>query len=99
MLVTAICILFQIELEIMMRDEEGDDSFHEIDKFQIEIPIPSGIQKEVFTGNSGIANITLSYDIICIEPNACTTTVSSSELTGTSKDNAKFKLLLQNSHQ
>ena len=84
MLVTAIHILFQIILDIMMRDEQGK-SFNEIDKFQITIPIPSGNQEEVFTGERGIANITLSYDIICIEPNACTTTVTSSELIGTCK--------------
>ena len=59
MLVTAIHILFQIVLDIMMRDEEGN-SFDEIDDFQIGIPFPSGNQKEVFTGERGIANITLS---------------------------------------
>ena len=77
-----IYILFQIELDLMMRDDDGI-SFDEIDNFQIAIPIPSCNQEKVLTGNRSIANITLSYDIICIEPNACTTTVTSSDLTGT----------------
>ena len=78
----AIHVLFQVELDIMMWDDDGN-SFDEIDNFQIAIPFPSGNQKEVFTGNRSIANITLSNDIVCIEPNACTTTVTSSELIGT----------------
>ena len=65
-----------------MRDEDGEESFDEIDNFIIAIPIPSANQNKVFTGSRGIANITLSYDIICIEPNACTTTVTSSEIIG-----------------
>ena len=62
-----------------MGDEDGN-SFDEIDNFQITIPFPSGNQKEIIVGNRGIATITLSYDIICMEPNATTTTVTSFEL-------------------
>ena len=94
-----VCINIQIEFDIMMRDEDGN-SFDEIDNFQIIIPFPSGNnQEEVFIGNRGIANITLSYDIVCIEPNTCTTAVTSSELIGTSihvytsNDNTKFKFI------
>ena len=70
----------------MMRDEDGR-SYREIDTFQITIPFASDNQEQVFTGNRGIATITLSYDTICIEPDTCTTTVTSSELIGMSQDN------------
>ena len=72
----------QIEFDIRMRDNDGT-SLDEIDNFDITIPFPSGNQEETFTGNSGIANITLRYEITCTEPDACTTTITSSDLIGT----------------
>ena len=74
-----------------MKDVD-ENSFEEIDNFKIAISVSSGNQEEVFKGNRGIANITLSYDVICMEPNACTTTATSSELIGISKDNTKVKI-------
>ena len=68
-----------------MRDKDGS-SFEEIDNFNITIPFSSGNQEETFTGNSGIAKITLRYDIHCIEPDVCTTTITSSDLLGTSNE-------------
>ena len=65
-----------------MRDYAGS-SFYEIDNFDVTIPFPSGNQVEIFTGNRGIASITMSYNIICTEPDSCTTNVPSSELIGT----------------
>ena len=65
---------------------EGDGSGgvdDEIDTFDITVNFPSGNQEQVFTGNRGIANITLTYDLTCIEPDACTTAVASSEVIGT----------------
>ena len=73
---------FQIEFDIMMKDDAAN-SIDEIDNFDITIPFPSGNQEEIFTGNRGIAKITLRYDIICIEPDISTTTITSSELIGT----------------
>ena len=65
----------------MMRDTDQSSS-KEIDTFDATIPFPSGNQEEVFTGNRGIGTITLSYDIICIEPDACSTTAASLESIG-----------------
>ena len=63
-----------------MRDVVGT-SYNDIDNFDITIPFSSNNQEEVFTGERGIANITLKYDIICIEPDACPTSYAS-ELIG-----------------
>ena len=73
----------QVAFQIEMRDYDGFFST-EIDSFDIMATFPSDNQEQVFTGNRGIANITLTYDLICIEPDACNTTVaSSSGLIGT----------------
>ena len=74
--------LFQVAFEIMMRDDDGN-SFREIDTFDITATFPSDNQEQVFTGNRGIATITLTYDLTCIEPDACNTAVASSDVTGT----------------
>ena len=67
-----------------MRDIDDDDhSFREIDTFDITVTFSSDNQQQVFTGNRGIANITLTYELRCIEPDACTTALASSEVTGT----------------
>ena len=65
-----------------MREHDGS-SFREIDTFDITATFPFDKQEQVFTGNRGIANITLKYDLICIVPDACTTAVASSEVIGT----------------
>ena len=65
-----------------MRNSDAE-SFTEIDTFDITVTFPSANQEQVFTGNRGIANITLTYDLICIELDACNSTVASSELIGT----------------
>ena len=82
MLSIGIYLLFQVAFEIEMRDDDGD-SYREIDTFDITATFPSDNQEQVFTGNRGIASITLTYDLICIEPDACTTAVASSEVIGT----------------
>ena len=74
-------LAFQIEFDIMMKDD-ADHSISEIDNFHITIPFSSGNQEQVFTGNRDIAKITLRYDIICIEPDMSTTSITSSELIG-----------------
>ena len=67
-----------------MREENSDSTnLKEIDTFDITATFPSDNQEHVFTGNSGIATITLTYDIICIEPDACNTADVSSDLIGT----------------
>ena len=66
-----------------MRDRDGGSSFREIDTFDIMATFPSDNQEQVFTGNRGIGKITLTFDIICIEPDASTTAVASSEVIGT----------------
>ena len=77
--------MIQVSFEIEMREEDANDgSFKEIDTFDITATFPSDNQEQVFTGNRGIATITLTYDIICIEPDACNTDVVSSGLIGTS---------------
>ena len=50
-----------------MRDNDGD-LFREIDTFDITATFPSDNQEQVITGNRGIATITLTYDLTCIEP-------------------------------
>ena len=78
-------LLFQVSFEVVMRDSDelsiSDDD--EIDTFDITVNFPSDNQEHVFTGNRGIANITLTYNLTCIEPDTCKTTVASSELIGT----------------
>ena len=73
---------FEFQIEILMKDHERnfDD---EIDNFTITFPFPSGIQEQEYTGAKGIANITLSSDIMFFDPNACSSTAVSSQLTGT----------------
>ena len=75
-------MLFQVAFEIVMRDDDGS-CFREIDTFDITAAFPSDNEHPVFTGNRGIANITLTYDLICIESDACNTTVASSDFIGT----------------
>ena len=67
-----------------MRDRDGGSSFREIDTFDIMATFPSDNQEQVFTGNRGIATITLTYNLTGIEPDACNTAVASSEVIGTS---------------
>ena len=84
MLSAGIHIFIQVAFEIEMREEDANDgSFKEIDTFDITATFPSGNQDVVCTGNKGVATITLTYDIICIEPDACNTAVVSSDLIGT----------------
>ena len=71
-----------------MRNSDAE-SFTEIDRFHIMVTFPSANQEQVFTGNKGIANITLTYDLTCIEPDTCTTDVALSEVIGT----CTYKLL------
>ena len=66
-----------------MWDYDGITRIDEIDTFDITATFPSDNEEQVFTGNRGIANITLTYDLTCIEPDACNTTAASSELIGT----------------
>ena len=75
-------MLFQVAFEIVMRDDDGS-CFREIDTFDITATFPSNNEDPVFTGSRGIANITLTYDLICIEPDAFNTTVAASDLIGT----------------
>ena len=75
-------LLFQVAFEIEMRNDDGD-SYREIDTFNITVNFPSDNQEQVFTGKRGIATITLTYNLICVEPDACTTAVASSEVIGT----------------
>ena len=65
-----------------MRDSDGG-TFTEIDTFDIMATFLSDNQEQVFTGNRGIASITLTYDLICIEPDACIAAVALSEAIGT----------------
>ena len=65
-----------------MRDND-EIGFEVIDTFNITATFPSGNQEQVFTGNLGIANITLTYDIICFEPDACNTVVALPDVIGT----------------
>ena len=84
MLSAGIHIFIQVAFEIEMREEDANDgSFKEIDTFDITATFPSDNQEHVFTGRSGVANITLTYDIICIDPDACNTTVVLPDLIGT----------------
>ena len=84
MLSAGIHTFIQVAFEIEMREEDANDgSFKEIDTLDITATFPSDNQEHVFTGNRGVANITLTYDIICIKPDTCTTTVVSSDLIGT----------------
>ena len=64
-----------------MRDDDGSKS-REIDTFVIAYPFLSGIQEKEYTGNRGIANITLSIDFKCIEPDACISPAVSTKSTG-----------------
>ena len=66
-----------------MRDSDVGSCSNEIDTFDIKATFPSDNQEQVITGNRSIATITLTYDIICIEPNACNATVASSDVIGT----------------
>ena len=66
----------------MMMEYDSSSSDVYIDNFGITISLSSGHQEEVFTGSTGIAKITLSYEISCIDPHASTTTTTSPELIG-----------------
>ena len=76
---------FQVAFEIQMRDSDDGSNLpdDEIDTFSITATFPSDNKEQVFTGNRGLATITLTYDLICIEPDACNSTVASTELIGT----------------
>ena len=76
-------LLFQAAFQIVMWDNDDGSSDDEIDTFDITVNFPSDNQEQVFTGNRGIATITLTYDLTCIELDACNTNVASSELIGT----------------
>ena len=73
-------LLLQVSFEIEMWDSDADISSDddEIDTFDITVNFPSDNQEQVFTGNRGIANITLTYDLICVESDTYETTVASS---------------------
>ena len=64
-----------------MRDEDMN-SYREIDTFSTTLPFSSGNQEQDFIGNRGIAKITLNYDVICFEHDACTSTITSTGLKG-----------------
>ena len=76
------CIFVQVPFDIEMRDDDGS-SFQVIDTFGITATFPSDNQEQVFTGYKGIANITLTYDLVCIDPDACNAAVASSDIMGT----------------
>ena len=75
--------LFQFDFNIMMREHASGYYYSKIDNFDITIPFSSGNEEEVLTGDEGVASITLKYTINCIEPDACTTSVTASDLIGT----------------
>ena len=81
-LLIATCKPFQIQFDIMMKEHDEGSSDEDIDSFGITISLSSGYQEEVYTGITGIAIITLSYEITCIDPHPSTTTTTSSELIG-----------------
>ena len=64
-----------------MGDVDGN-SFKEIDTFHVTLHSPPVIRDTLYTGNRGIANITLSTDFECIEPDACNSPSASSESKG-----------------
>ena len=66
-----------------MREDAGCGSFHEIDTFNINATFPSDNQEQVFIGKRGIATITLTFELICIDPDACNAVVPSSDVIGT----------------
>ena len=76
------CIFVQVGFDIEMRDDDGG-SFQVIDSFSINAAFPSDNQEQVFTGYKGIANISLIYDLVCIDPDACNAAVASSDIIGT----------------
>ena len=92
MLLIGLYTLFQVAFEIVMRDDDKS-SFREIDTFDITATFPFNNQPKVFTGNRGIASITLTYDLFCIEPDACTTAVASSDIISTGKYICIYNLL------
>ena len=66
-----------------MRDADPNlRSFGEIDTVVIAILFPYEIQEQVYTGDRGIVNITLSSDITCIAPDDCNSSAVSSHLKG-----------------
>ena len=72
---------FQVDVDIEMRDIEGG-AYQEIDTFNIGVPFSSSnLQLVEYKGNRGLATITVSSAIMCIEPVACNTTSVSSQLT------------------
>ena len=64
-----------------MREDYGGGS-QEIDTFEITHSYLSDIHEKEYIGNRGIANITLSTEIKCIDPDACNSPAVSSENTG-----------------
>ena len=81
MLLTGSYTLFQVAFEIVMRDDDRS-SFSEIDTFDITATFPSDNQEQVFIGNRDIATITLTFDLICTEPEPCNTAVASADVIG-----------------
>ena len=67
-----------------MRNDDPDKThlFREIDTFAITVPFLSGIQEQEYTGDRSVANVILSADIKCIDPDACNSTAVSAQLTG-----------------
>ena len=70
-----------------MRDDDPGLSHisREIDTFAITVSFPFGIQVQEYTGDRGIANITLWSDILCTDPDACNSTPVPSQLTGSKR--------------
>ena len=74
---------FQFRIRIRIREQDGASNFTEIDNFRIDIPFPPNIQEQEYTGEYGIANVTLSTDVMCTEADACNSTVVVPQFTGT----------------
>ena len=89
---------FQLNIIIVMGDADGS-FFKEIDTFHLTLPFPPVIQDKAYTGIRGIANITLSTDFKCIEPDACNSPSVTSESTGTYKIRLRIHCTTYNSLQ
>ena len=64
-----------------MRDDNAH-RFWDIDLFNVELPIASESQHQVYTGENGIASITLSHELQCVVPDNCNTYDTSANLIG-----------------
>ena len=54
--------------------------YSEIDRFVIPLNFPPGAQEQMFVGQRAVATITLSADIVCLEPDICGPLPNPSEL-------------------